>query len=91
MNTQQHIPLCQIYIGLGASATLREIQQGASKEEVDKFLTSCKNFLIEYILQIQKRFDLKAEYYTASVIPRSLRGICEKLPYLGQILDVIFL
>ena len=89
-NTELHIPLHQVYVGLGASATLQEIKEGASKEEIEKFLTSCKNFLIESILQIQKRFDLKSEYHeivecllpsnAASVTPRSLKSICEKLP-----------
>ena len=98
MNTELHIPLHQVYVGLEASATLQEIKEGASKEEIEKFLTSCKNFLIECILQIQKRFDLKAEYHeivecrlpsiAASLTPRSLKGICEKLPYLCNILDL---
>ena len=62
-DVQQHVPLRQTYLGLGASASLREIKANAKADEVDKFLTTCKDFLIESMLQIKSRFDLNAEYH----------------------------
>jgi hypothetical protein len=54
--------------------------------------------MIESIVQIQKRFDLDAEYHqiveclsphnAAAVMPRSLWRISQKLPYPGDFLDV---
>jgi hypothetical protein len=45
--------LDQTYIGLAATATLNDIEDGAEKENIDKFLTECKNVFIESIFQIQ--------------------------------------
>jgi hypothetical protein len=45
--------LHQTYIGLAATATLNDIENVAEKENIDKFLTECKNLFIESILQIQ--------------------------------------
>ncbi|CAB3981994.1 Hypothetical predicted protein [Paramuricea clavata] len=90
--------LHEIYLGLGASATFQEIEQGTNREDVEIFLTNYKNFMIESIVQIQKRFDLDAEYHqiveclsphnAAAIMPRSLWRISQKLPYLGDFLDV---
>ena len=62
-HVQHHVPLCQTYLGMGASASLREIEVNAKKEDVDQFLTTCKDFLIESMLQIKSRFNLDAEYH----------------------------
>ena len=96
-----HVPLKQIYVGMAATATLREMEaDGAGEtqsEQFDRFRTDCKNFLVEAILQIQKRFDLDAEIHTivqclmpanaAALTPPSLEVICQKLPYLRECLD----
>lgn len=97
-DVQQHVPLRQTYLGMGATATLQEIEVGAKKEDVDKFYTDCKNFLIDSVLQIQSRFDLNAEYHdivqclrpcnAANLNPSSLANICEKLPYLKNVIDI---
>ena len=81
---------------MAATATLREIAAGA-KEDVSAFRSHCRNFLVESIYQIQKWFDLDAEIHdivqctlpqnVASTIPPSLEGICQKLPYLKEILN----
>ena len=91
-----HVPLKNVYLGMAATATLREIAAGA-KEDVSAFRSYCRNFLVESIYQIQKRFDLDAEIHdivqctlpqnAASTIPPSLEGICQKLPYLKEILN----
>ena len=70
---------------------------GAKEEDVSAFRSCCRNFLVESIDQIQKRFDLDAEIHdivqctlpqnAASTIPPSLEGICQKLPYLREILN----
>ena len=95
-----HVPLKQVYIGMAATATLHEMEAagaGTLPQEFEKFRTDCRNFLIESIEQIQKRFDLDAEILTivqcilpanaAALIPPSLQPICEKLPYLSECLD----
>ena len=94
-----HVPLENVYLGMAATATLREIAGGGAKEEdVSAFRSHCRNFLVESIDQIQKRFDLDAEIHdivqctlpqnAASMIPPSLEGICQKLPYLREILTL---
>ena len=96
-DVQQHVPLRQTYLGMGATTSLREIEASAQEEEVNKFLTTCKDFLIESILQIKSKFDLNAEYHdivqclhpsnAANLNPRSLAIICQKLPYLSNAVD----
>ena len=58
----------QIYLGIAATATVREMETGGAaetqKEQFNGFRTDCKDFLIEAILQIRKRFDLDAEIHT---------------------------
>ena len=51
-DVQQHVPLYQTYLGLRPLATLSETEANAGEEEVNKFLTTCKDFLIESMLQI---------------------------------------
>ena len=92
------MPLHKTYIGLAATATLYEIQAGAKKEAVDKFFADCKNFLVESILQIQARFDITDPVHelvqcllpsnAAALIPPSLGAICQKLPYLKDVVDL---
>ena len=92
-----HVPLEKVYIGMAATATLREIEIGAQREDVVKFRSNCKNFLVEAIVQMEKRFDLDAESHeivqctlpenAASMVPPSLKAICRKLPYLSEMLD----
>ena len=94
---QHHVPFRQTHICIAASATLQEIEAEAKKEDVDKFLLDCKSFLIESILQLQRRFDLENDVHdivqcllptnAASVIPRSLGAAWKKLPYLHEIID----
>ena len=89
-DVSQHVPLSETYVGLGATAPLHEIAGRANKEGIDKFPS--KNFLIESILQIQSRFDIDDPVHeivqrllpsnVAAVKSRSLRSICQKLPYL---------
>ena len=95
------VPLKQIYLGMAATATLHEMEAGhpqnARPQDFEKFRTDCKNFFVEAILQIQKRFDLDAEIHTiiqcivpanaASSTPPSLGPICQQLPYLKEWLD----
>lgn len=92
-----HVPLEKDYVGMAVTATLREIEVGARREDVMQFRSDCKNFLVESIVQIKKRFDLDAEIHeivqctlpenAASMMPPSLEAICRKLPYLSEMLD----
>jgi hypothetical protein len=92
-----HVPLDKVYVGVGATATLREIEAGSIKEDVVRFLTDCKKFLIESIVQIKQRFDLDAKFHeivqcilpenAASMVPPSLEDICRQLPYLSRVVD----
>ena len=94
----QHVPLRQTYLGLAASATLAEIEGEAQPQDVTKFLEDCKSFLIESILQMQRRFDLDADVHrivecllpanAASRTPSSLGTITNLLPYLTDILNI---
>ena len=83
-DVSQHVPLSGAHVGLGATATLHEIASRTSKEDVHKFLSTCKDFLIESILQIQSRLDIDAPVHeifqcllpsnAAAVKTRSLRA-----------------
>lgn len=50
-----------------------EIKAGAKQEDVQKFRSDCKNFLIESILQIKQRFDLEAEIHDIVVLHQGMR------------------
>ena len=93
----KHVPLQQTYVGIAATSAIHSIKDKAKDEDINKFFTDCKNFLIESILQIRSRFDLNAEYHdlveclqpqsAANLNPRSLARICEKMPCLKEVLD----
>ena len=99
-NATFYLPLNELYIGVAATATVNEIKEEMSEDNVDlhNFLVNCRNFLIESIEQIQRRFDLDAEIHdvvqctlprrAASRIPVSLASVVKKLPYLSTILDI---
>ena len=65
---------------------------------MDKFFADCKNFLVESIFQIQARFDITDPVHelvqcllpsnAAALIPPSLGAICQKLPYLKDVVDL---
>ena len=86
-----HLPLTQVYVGVAATSTIHEIEARTRKEDVEKFRQDCKNFLVEGILQIKKRFDLDAGIHdivqcispakAAARIPPSLANIFGKLFY----------
>ena len=59
-DVQQNVPTPEVS---WISASLLEIQANEKQEEVEKFLTICKDFLIESMLQLKSRFDLNAEYH----------------------------
>ena len=98
-NVTFHVPLNEVYVGVAATATLDEIKAGTSEEDTDlhNFMINCRNFLIESIEQIQRRFDLDAEIHdvvqctlpqkAAARVPASLASVVKKLPYLNTILD----
>ena len=91
-----HVPLENVYLGMAATATLREIAAEAKEEDVSAFGSHCRNFLVESISQIQKRFDLGAEIHdivqctlaqnAASTIPPSFEGTFQKLTCFREIL-----
>ena len=93
----KHVPLQQTYVGIAATSTIHSIKDKAKDEDINKFFIDCKNFLIESILQIRSRFDLKAEYHdlveclqpqsAANLNPRSLARIGEKMPCLKEVLE----
>ena len=93
----QHVPLQQTYVGMAATTTIQSIKDKAKEEDINKFFMDCKNVLIESILKIRSRFNLNAEYHglvecllsqnAASLNPRSLARICEKMPCLNEVLD----
>ena len=58
-------PLNEIYAGIAATATLQEIKETVCEDDVDiqNFRINCRNFLIESIHQLQRRFDLDSEIY----------------------------
>ncbi|CAB3980774.1 Hypothetical predicted protein [Paramuricea clavata] len=62
-NVLHHVPQNQTYIGIAATATIHKIEEGATNEDLDRFRSDCKNFLIEIILQIKQRVDLDAEIH----------------------------
>ena len=63
-----HVLLKQVYIGMAATATLREIEAArvgqTRHQELEKFYRTAGTSFIESIEQIQKRFDMDAEILT---------------------------
>ena len=57
---EKYVPLEQVY-GDGIFK-LQELRLGANPNDVQRFLHDCRNFLIEGIVQIKQRFDLKQEF-----------------------------
>ena len=95
---EKHVPLDQVYLGLMASQSLQEIKAGANPNDVQKFLWDCRNFLIEGVIQVKQRFDLKQEILDIvecilpenafNLKPPSLNSIAMKLPYLKHMVDL---
>jgi hypothetical protein len=94
-NHEHNVSLKQVYLCIAASATMEEIEAGTRNEDVQQFRNDCKNFLIESVVQIQKRFDSDSEVLgvvecispqkASARIPSSLSSIARKLPYLGEL------
>ena len=64
-NVGFQLPLDKTYVGLAATATLHEIKEvtGEDHADVHNFLMNCRNFLIESIKQILRKFDIEAEIH----------------------------
>ena len=98
-NVGFQLPLDKTYVGLAATATLHEIKEvtGEDHADVHNFLMNCRNFLIESIKQILRKFDIEAEIpdvvqctlprNAAARVPPSLTEVVKKLPYLNTVLD----
>ena len=95
---QHYLRLDQTYVRVAATATMHKIAAGANKEDVEKYLSDSRNFLIESILQIKQRFDLITEVHeidqrispvkvATRILPLLVR-IIQMLPYLPNILAV---
>ena len=92
-------PLNEIYVRIAATATVQEIKETVSEDDVDvqNFRINCRNFLVESIHQLQQHFGLDSEIYdiiqcispqkAAARIPPSLVEVVKKLPYLNEVLD----
>ena len=76
-DVQHHVPSRHVYIGVAATATMQEIKDGAKPEDVAKFQQDCKNFLIEAINQIKRRFDVDSDIFCLE-----MPAPCCHLPYL---------
>ena len=93
------IPLTKTYIGVKASHTMREIidNLGDKHNDVQMFFSHCKNFLIELVGQIKKRFeDCQNFKFLSCLSPKiahnlsvpSFAEIYESLPYLTEVADL---
>ena len=96
-DVSQHVPFSGAHVGLGATATLREIASRTSKEDVHKFPSTCKNFLIESILQITqsehrcsspRNFSMPFTLQGCCSQNTFIKSICQKLPYLKDTIDL---
>lgn len=58
-----HLNKDHIYVGLEAYAILQDFKTKAPIEGVSKFYTTCRDFYVEIILQIQKRFELDEKLF----------------------------
>ena len=94
-NVLHHVPQNQTYIGVAATAAIHEIEEEATNEDLERFRSDCKNFLIERILQIKQRFDLDAEIHAivqcispTKAACRTPSSLAQIIQYLSDILDV---
>ncbi|CAG5054157.1 unnamed protein product [Parnassius apollo] len=61
--TEIHLNNDHIYVGKEAHAILEDLKTKAPIKEVNKFYASCREFYVEIVLQIQKRFDLNEKLF----------------------------
>lgn len=99
MFSSTFVPTENIYLGVSASTSVStmRISGAATKEELSQFQKSCQSFLIEAVLQIQKRFSLNDKIHdivacinprSASTLnPPSLAFLFDELPQLQQFAD----
>ena len=95
---EKYVPLNQVYMGLMASQSLQEIKAGARPNDAQMFQRDCRNFLIEGIIQVKQRFDLKQDILDIvectlpinafNLKPPSRNSIAIKLSYLKDIVDL---
>ena len=95
---EKYVPLNQVCLGLMTSQSLQETKAGARPNDVQMFQRDCRNFLIEGIIQVKQRFDLKQDILDTvectlpinafNLKPPSLNSIAVKLPYLKDIVDL---
>lgn len=97
MFSSTFVPTENIYQGVSASTSVSTKRTSATKEELSQFQKSCQSFLIEAVLQIQKRFSLNDKIHdivacinprSASTLnPPSLAFLFDELPQLQQFAD----
>lgn len=88
-----HVPLEDVYIGIGATDTVLNSSICKDTEGIKKFKATCKAFLIELVNQIRTRFQVKPLKLLSFITPenamnmkpRSLREVFKAFPYLQTI------
>eukprot|EP00794_Sanderia_malayensis_P011408 gene11408-12597_t len=61
------LPLEDVYVRMATTNTLSETEiRGARSSDLQTYRYDCRNFMIEIIHQIQKRFDMKGGYQDMS-------------------------
>ncbi|XP_068232500.1 uncharacterized protein [Palaemon carinicauda] len=86
-----------IYLGVMAMETMRELKQKSSAHDIKIFYESCLNFLIESVKQIQNRFSLSEPIHAivqclnpvnaANLEPKSLAFVFDAIPQLYEYAD----
>lgn len=91
------VPANNIYLGVSAMATLKDLKPSSSPNDVKTFYANCLNFLIESVRQIQTRFSLEEPIHSivqcldpknaVNLQPKSLAPVFDAIPQLCKYAD----
>lgn len=86
-----------IYLGVAATETMKDLKATSSANEVTKFYDHCLNFLVESVRQIQTRFSLEEPIHdlvqcldpknAVNLQPKSLAPLFDAIPQLSKYAD----
>lgn len=94
-NTNFHVPLKEVYVGIHATDTLLNSPVCKDTESMKKYKLSCKEFLIELINQIRSRFQTQSLKVLSflhpenalNLRPSSLREVFQSFPFMKEMCD----
>ena len=88
-DNSRYVPLKNVYLGMTVTITIKEIE-GARPTVVTTIYTDCRNFLIEMIMQIKERFDVRSEIYAVVQCLNPKKAAVLNFPSISGIIESTF-